>query len=164
MAKKPSPWEKPPIEFGKPMPPEVEKKAREGLASMLLEEEALAKRILSGLEKRGEGYLAYVKYPKDKSGFVCIGTIIGGHYSWNEQGFTVWVDAWERNPDWPRTNILGIKQNRRFGPIGESATLEGVKTALRLVNQAFPDYTEELWVKNSIPVNVAVDLDILGKE
>lgn len=126
--------------------------------------EQLAKRILSGLGKRGEGYQAYVKYPKDKSGFVTIGSIIGGHYSWNEQGFTVWVDAWERNPEWPRTNILGIKQSRRFGPVGEPATLEGVETALRYVAEAFPDYTEEKWVNNSIPAEVAVELDILGHD
>jgi len=164
MANKPSPWGKQPIEFGKPMSPEVEKRAREGLAGKLLEEEALATRILRGLEQHGEGYRAYVKYPKDKSGFATIGSIIGGHYSHNEQGFTVWVDAWERDPGWPRTNILGIKQSRRFGPVGEPATIEGVITALRYVNQAFPDYTEVLWVNNSIPVNIAVELGILGKD
>jgi len=42
--------------------------------------ENLTREILKGLSTR-DGYRAYVKYPKDKSAFVTIGAIIGGHYS-----------------------------------------------------------------------------------
>lgn len=160
----PSPWDKEPVELGKQMSPEATEQAEQELASELLKEEALAERILEKLSQRGDEHRAYVRYPQDKSGFVSIGTMIGGHYSLNEQGFTVWIAAWERDPEWPRTNVYGIKQSRHFGPIGEPATLEGIVTALRLVRQAFPEYTEELWWPTSLPVDIAVELDILGRD
>lgn len=155
----PSPWGRQPLELDSPMTPERIEKAHESMAMSLLQEEALAKRILDGIASRGEGYQAYVRYRPDKMAFVCIGDIIGGHYSWNEQGRSIWVHGWERNPEWPEDNILGIKETLpgRSYP----ATMEGAIDAIRLVDQRFPDHTEELWVNNSIPVNIAVELGIL---
>jgi len=119
----------------------------------------LAARILRDLSGKGERYCAYVKYPKDKSAFVTVGAIVGGHYSWNPAGFTVWVDAWERNPEWPPDHILGIKELRR--PRTFEATEEGVKKALEYVEKQFPTFTESRWVSKSIPVYVAQELGIL---
>ena len=110
----------------------------------------LAARILRGLSGKGERYRAYVKYPRDKSAFVTIGAIVGGHYSWNPAGFTVWVDAWERNPEWPRDHILGIRELRR--PQTFEATEEGITKALEYVEREFTTFTESTWVSRSIPV------------
>jgi len=122
----------------------------------------LAARILRGLSGKGERYRAYVKYPRDKSAFVIIGAIVGGHYSWNPAGFTVWVDAWERNPEWPPDHILGIRELRR--PRSFEATEEGVTRALEYVEREFPTLAESTWVSRSIPVYVAQELGILKLE
>ena len=120
--------------------------------------ESLTLEILKGLKSK-DGYRAYVRYPKNKSAFVTIGAIIGGHYSWNPAGFTVWVDAWERNPDWPEDHILGIRELRR--PRTFEATEDGVRKALDYVETEFPTFTESRWVKKSIPICVAQELGIL---
>jgi uncharacterized membrane protein (UPF0127 family) len=125
------------------------------------EKQNLAAQILKGLSNR-DGYRAYVKFPKDKSAFVTIGAIVGGHYSWNPAGFTVWVDAYERNPEWPPDHILAIKELRR--PRSFEATEEGVKQALDYVEKEFPTFTETMWVSKSIPLYVAYELGILKKE
>ncbi len=121
----------------------------------------LALEILKGLSSR-DSYRAYVRYPRDKSAFVTIGAIIGGHYSWNPAGFTIWVDAWERNPEWPPDHILAIKELRR--PRTYEATEEGVKKALEYVETEFPTFTETMWVSKSIPIYVAHELGIMKKE
>jgi hypothetical protein len=123
--------------------------------------ENLASEILKGLSSR-DSYRAYVRYPRDKSAFVTIGAIIGGHYSWNPAGFTVWVDAWERNPEWPPDHILAIKELRR--PHTYEATEEGVRKALEYVETEFPTFTETMWVSKSIPIYVAHELGIMKKE
>jgi len=120
--------------------------------------EDLAASILKGLKSR-DSYWAYVRYPRDKSAFVTIGAIIGGHYSWNPTGFTIWVDAWEKNPEWPEDHILGIRELRR--PRTFEATEEGVSKALEYVETEFPTFTESRWVKKSIPIYVAEELGIL---
>jgi uncharacterized membrane protein (UPF0127 family) len=122
----------------------------------------LAAEILRALKGKGEAYRAFVKYPPDRSAFVVIGSIIGGHYSWNPAGFTVWVDAWERNPEWPADHILGIRELKR--PRTFEATQEGVKRALKYVEEEFPTFTESAWVSRSIPVYVAHELGILKLE
>lgn len=121
----------------------------------------LASEILKGLSSQ-DSYRAYVRHPRDKSAFVTIGAIIGGHYSWNPAGFTVWVDAWERNPEWPSDHILAIKELRR--PRTFEATEEGVKKALEYVETEFPTFTETMWVSKSIPIYVAHELGIMKKE
>lgn len=121
----------------------------------------LAQEILKGLSGKEE-YRAYVRYPRDKSAFVTIGAIIGGHYSWNPAGFTIWVDAWERNPEWPPDHILAIKELRR--PRTFEATEEGVRKALEYVETEFPSFTETLWGSKSIPIYVAHELGIMKKE
>jgi uncharacterized membrane protein (UPF0127 family) len=126
------------------------------------ERKSLASEILKGLSARGDGYRAYIRYPGDKSAFVTIGAIIGGHYSWNPAGFTVWVDAWERNPEWPPDSVLAIKELRR--PRSFEATEEGVKQAVEYVEREFPTFTETMWVSKSIPLYVAYELGILRKE
>jgi uncharacterized membrane protein (UPF0127 family) len=126
------------------------------------ERENVASEILKGLSSKGDGYRAYVRYPRDKSAFVTIGAIIGGHYSWNPAGFTVWVDAWERNPEWPPDSVLAIKELRR--PRSFEATEEGVKQAVEYVEREFPTFTETRWVSKSIPLYVAYELGILRKE
>lgn len=123
--------------------------------------ESLAVEILKGLSSR-DAYRAYVRYPKDKSAFVTIGAVVGGHYSWNPAGFTVWVDAWERNPKWPPDHILAIKELRK--PCTFEATEEGVKKALEYVAKEFPTFTESIWMSKSIPVHVALELGILKLE
>jgi len=123
--------------------------------------ESLARQILKGPSSK-DGYKAYVRYPRDKSAFVTIGTIIGGHYSWNPAGFTVWVDAWERNPEWPPDHILGIRELKR--PRTFEATEAGVMKALDYVEREFPTFTESTWVPRSIPVYVAQELGILKLE
>jgi hypothetical protein len=123
--------------------------------------ENLASQILKGLSSH-DSYRAYVRYRKDKSAFVTIGAIIGGHYSWNPPGFTVWVDAWERNPEWPPDHILAIKELRR--PHTFEATGAGVKKALEYVETEFPTFTETMWVSKSIPLYVAHELGIIKKE
>jgi len=123
--------------------------------------ENLASEILKGLSSR-DSYRAYVRYSRDKSAFVTIGAIIGGHYSWNPAGFTVWVDAWERNPEWPPDHILAIKELRR--PRTFEATEEGVRKALEYVETEFPTFTETMWVSKSIPIYVAHELGIMKKE
>jgi len=123
--------------------------------------ENLASEILKGLSSR-DSYRAYVRHPKDKSAFVTIGAIIGGHYSWNPAGFTVWVDAWERNPEWPPDHILAIKELRR--PHTFEATEEGVRKALEYIETEFPSFTETVWVSKSIPLYVAHELGIMKKE
>ena len=122
----------------------------------------LAAKILSGLRGKEEPYRAYVRYPKDRAAFVTVGAIVGGHYSWNPAGFSVWVDAWERNPEWPADHILGIRELRR--PRSFEATEEGVKKALEYIEQEFPGFTESAWVSKSIPVYVAQELGILKLE
>ncbi len=121
----------------------------------------LVSEILQGLSSR-DSYRAYVRYPEDKSAFVTIGAIIGGHYSWNPAGFTVWVDAWERNPEWPPDHILAIKELRR--PRTFEATEEGVRKALEYVETEFPSFTGTMWVSRSIPIYVAHELGIMKKE
>jgi uncharacterized membrane protein (UPF0127 family) len=121
----------------------------------------LARQILEGLSGKDK-YQAYVKYPKDRSAFVTIGAIVGGHYSWNPAGFTVWVDAWERNPEWPPDHILAIKELRR--PHTFEASEEGVRKALEYVETEFPTFTETMWVSKSIPIYVAHELGIMKKE
>ena len=123
---------------------------------------ALPARILAGLKGKGEAYRAYVKYPPDKSAFVIIGSIVGGHYSWNPQGFSVWVSAWKERPEYPRDSILRIGELRpgRSYP----ATEEEIKRALDYVNNEYPTFTESIWVSNSIPIYVAQELGILGLE
>jgi len=134
----------------------------ERLLPQTLTHKELAARILRGLKGKEEPYRAYVRYPKDKSAFVTVGAIIGGHYSWNPAGFTIWVDAWERNPEWPPDHILGIKELRR--PRTFEATEEGVEKALEYVEREFPTFTESTWVSRSIPVYVAQELGILKLE
>jgi hypothetical protein len=119
----------------------------------------LAVKILAGLRGKGEPYRAYVRYPKDRSAFATVGAIVGGHYSWNPAGFTVWVDAWERNPEWPQDHLLGIRELRQ--PRSFEATEEGVTKALEYVETEFPTFTESTWVSKSIPVYVAQELGIL---
>jgi uncharacterized membrane protein (UPF0127 family) len=119
----------------------------------------LAARILQGLHGTGEAYKAYVKYPPDKSAFVIIGSIIGGHYSWNPQGFSVWVSSWKADPEWPRDSILRIREMKPARAY--EATEEGVKRALDYVESEFPAFTESAWVSKSIPVYVAQQLGIL---
>jgi len=126
------------------------------------EKENLASRILRGLSGKEGEYRAYVKFPRDKSAFVTIGAIVGGHYSWNPAGFTVWVDSYERNPEWPCDSILGIKELRR--PRSFEATEQGVKQALDYVEREFPSFTESKWVSKSIPVHVARELGLLSLE
>jgi len=126
------------------------------------ERESLASNILKGLSSKGDGYRAYVQYPRDRSAFVTIGAIAGGHYSWNPAGFTVWVDAWERNPEWPPDSVLAIKELRR--PRSFEATEEGIKAALDYIDREFPTFTETRWVSKSIPLYVAHELGILRKE
>jgi hypothetical protein len=124
--------------------------------------EALPARILAGLKGKGEAYRAYVKYPPDKSAFVIVGSIIGGHYSWNPQGFSVWVSAWKERPEYPRDSILRIgelKPGRSY-----PATEEEVKRALDYVDSEYPTFTRSVWVSNSIPVYVAQELGILRLE
>jgi uncharacterized membrane protein (UPF0127 family) len=125
------------------------------------QKENLAAQILKGLSTR-DGYRAYVKFPKDKSAFITIGAIVGGHYSWNPAGFTVWVDAYERNLEWPPDHILAIKELRR--PRSFEATEQGVKQALDYLEKEFPTFTETMWVSKSIPLYVAYELGILKKE
>jgi len=124
--------------------------------------ETLASEILKGLSGKEDDYQAYVRYARDKSAFVTVGAIIGGHYSWNTAGFTVWVDAWERNPEWPPDSVLAIKELRR--PRSFEATEAGVKEALNYIDREFPSFTEARWVSKSIPLYVAYELGILGKE
>jgi len=126
------------------------------------ERESLASEILKGLSARGDGYRAYVRHPGDKSAFVTIGAIIGGHYSWNPAGFTVWVDAWQRNPEWQPDSVLAIKELRR--PRSFEATEEGVIQALDYMEREFPGFTETRWVSKSIPLYVAYELGMLSKE
>ena len=122
----------------------------------------LPARIVAGLRGKGEAYRAYVKYPPDKSAFVTIGSIIGGHYSWNPQGFSVWVSSWKEDPEWPRDSILRIRELRPARAY--EATDEGVRRALEYVGSECPTFTESTWVSNSIPVYVAQELDILELE
>jgi len=130
-------------------------------ATSTVSKENLASEILKGLSSR-DSYRAYVRYSRDKSAFVTIGAIIGGHYSWNPAGFTIWVDAWERNPEWPPDHILAIKELRR--PHTYEATEEGVRKALEYVETEFPTFTETMWVSRSIPIYVAHELGIMKKE
>jgi hypothetical protein len=122
----------------------------------------LAAKILASLKGKGPEYRAYVRHPRDKSAFVTVGSIIGGHYSWNPQGFTVWVDAWEKDPRYPPDSILAIRELRS----GRSfpATEEGVRMALGYVQREFPTFTESRWVSRSIPIYVAGELGILKPE
>jgi len=126
------------------------------------QDEALVSRILKGLSSKEGEYRAFVKFPKDRSAFVTIGAIVGGHYSWNPAGFTVWVDAYERNPEWPPDSILAIREMRQ--PRSFEATEEGVKQALVYVAKEFPTFTETMWGSKSIPIYVAYELGILRKE
>jgi len=126
------------------------------------QDEELAYRILKGLSGKEGDYRAFVKFPRDKSAFVTIGAIVGGHYSWNPAGFTVWVDAYERNPEWPPDYILAIKELRR--PRSFEATEEGVEQALDYVEKEFSTFTETMGVSKSIPLYVAYELGILKKE
>jgi len=132
------------------------------IAESITERESPASEIIKGLSGKGNGYRAYVRYPRDKTAFVTIGAIIGGHYSLNPAGFTVWVDAWERNPEWPPDFVLAIKELRR--PQSFEATEEGVKAALDYIDREFPTFTEKRWVSKSIPLYVAYELGILRKE
>jgi len=129
--------------------------------SIKTERESPASEILKGLSGKGNGYRAYVRYPRDKTAFVTIGAIIGGHYSWNPAGFTVWVDAWERNPEWPPDSVLAIKELRH--PRSFEATEEGVKAALDYIDREFLTFTETKWVSKSIPLYVGYELGIIGK-
>jgi len=125
-------------------------------------DESLAREILAGLGAKGLEYRAYVKFPKDKSAFVTLGSIIGGHYSWNPQGFTVWVDAWERDTQYPSDTLLGIRELRRGCPF--VATEAGVMAALDYIDREFPTFTEHRWVSKSIPIYVAMVLSILNEK
>jgi uncharacterized membrane protein (UPF0127 family) len=122
----------------------------------------LAARILEGLKGKEGAYRAYVRYPPDKSAFVVIGSIVGGHYSWNPQGFSVWVSSWKEDPEWPRDSILHIREMRPARSY--EATEEGVRKALAYVESEFPAFTESAWVSKSIPVHVAQELGILRLE
>lgn len=114
--------------------------------------EELVKQILRGLRGRlvgrGENYFAYVKYIPGQA-FATIGSIVGGHYSWNPEGFSVWVEAWEKD----ESGFGGIREighGRAF-----PATERGVTQALDYVEERFPNYTATKLVTNSVPIYVA---------
>jgi hypothetical protein len=134
----------------------------ERLLARTIRHDELAAEIMRGLKGKGEAYRAYVRYPPDKSAFVIVGSIIGGHYSWNPAGFTVWVSAWKERPEQPRDSIIRISELRP--PRSYPATEEEVKRALDYVQKEFPTFTESTWVSNSIPVYVAHELGILKLE
>lgn len=111
-------------------------------------EYATAEEIWDRLKKG----ITYLRLPPDQTAYVSIGRIIGGHYSWNPEGFSIWVDAWRKAP----TRWGGMEEEMRGMSFGHD--VEGVQSALQYIATRFTAYTEEKWLEVGIPIRIAEEL------